>query len=52
MKILVFFILCLSIGCGRDMAPDASLKPTDAELDKRTYPSLPELYIPVDTIKG
>lgn len=54
MKIPVFILLIaavLSIGCGRDLAPEASPKPADAELDKRTYPQLPELHIPSDTVQ-
>jgi len=54
MQILAFvFLLLMLAGCGRDVTPQApSTLPDNDELDRRTYPPLPELYVPGDTTAG
>lgn len=47
MKKLIFIILCLTCSCAQ---PEPQPATTSPEIEKRTYPALPDLHVPSDTI--
>jgi hypothetical protein len=51
MRILLFlFTLLLFTACTRDVIPaEPTQTPDSTELDQRTYPALPKLFVPGNT---